>query len=114
MGSDDPLLNTAAFLNVFLRLFRPHQAQVCGGADFSWIDEASFLERRQVLFDRHEMGGSMTGRRGRIDVIANQNSSSGKQQAVELSIKLRDAARVAELVHGLERDDEIEAGANFR
>ena len=58
------------------------------------------------------MGSSLTGGRRRIDVIANQNGSSGKQQAVELSIKLRDAARVAELVHGLERDDEIEAGAN--
>ena len=67
-----------------------------------------------MLFDRHEMGGSMTGGRGRIDVIANQNGSSGKQQAVKLSIKVRDAARVAKLVHGLERDDEIEAGANPR
>ena len=65
-----------------------------------------------MLFHRHEMGGSMTGGRGRIDVIANQNGSSGKQQAVELTIKLRDAARVAKLVHGLERDDEIEAGVN--
>ena len=105
MGSDDPLLNTAASLNVFLRLFRPHQAQVGGGADFSWIDEASFLERRQVLFDRHEMGGSMTGRRGRIDVIANQNSAAGNEQAVKLRVKLWDTARVTELVHGLQRDD---------
>ena len=63
-----------------------------------------------MLFDRHEMGGSLTGGRGRIDVIANQNGSSGKQQAVKLSIKVRDAARVSKLVHGLERDDEIEAG----
>ena len=63
MGSDDPLLNTAAFLNVFLRLFRPHQAQVGGGADFSGVDETDFLERRQVLFDRHEMGGTMTRRK---------------------------------------------------
>ena len=35
-----------------------------------------------MLFDRHEVGGSMTGGRGRIDVIADQNGSSGKQQAV--------------------------------
>ena len=33
---------------------------------------------------------------------------------MELSIKLGDAACVAQLVHGLERDDEIEAGANPR
>ena len=65
-----------------------------------------------MLFDRHEMGGSMTGPRGRIDVIANQNGSSGKQQAVELSIKVRDAARVSKLMHGLERNDEIEPGMN--
>jgi hypothetical protein len=55
-----------------------------------------------MLFDRHEMGGSMAGGRGRIDVIANQNGSSGKEQAVRLAIKVRDAARVAKLVHGLE------------
>jgi hypothetical protein len=107
-------LTAAAFERLFLRLLCRHQTQVCGGADFSCVDETNFLEGRQVLFDRHEMGGSMTGARGRIGVIANQNGSSGKQQAVELSIKLRDAARVAELVDGLERDDEIEAGANPR
>ena len=33
---------------------------------------------------------------------------------MELSIELRDTARVAKLVHGLERNDEIEAGANPR
>jgi hypothetical protein len=47
-----------------------------------------------------------------LHVIANQNGSSGNNQAVELSIKLRDAARVAKLVHGLERDGEIEGGVN--
>ena len=65
-----------------------------------------------MLFDRHEMGRSMTGGRRRIDVIANQNTSAGNEQAVKLLVKLRDAARMAELVHGLQRDDEIEAGEN--
>jgi len=58
-----------------------------------------------VLFDRHEMGGAMTGGRRRIDVIANQNSSAGNQQAVKLGIELWDTARVTEFVHGLQRDD---------
>ena len=39
-----------------------HQTQVGGGADFSWVDKTNFFERREVLFDRHEMGGAMTGR----------------------------------------------------
>ena len=47
-------------------------------------------------------------------MIANQNGSSGNKQAVELSIKARDAARMSKLVHGLERNDEIEAGVNPR
>ena len=91
-----------------VRAFCCHQAQVGGGADFSGLDETSLVEDRQMLFDRHEVGGSMTG--GRIDVIADQNSSSGSEQTVELSVELRDAACVAQLVHGLKRDNEIEAG----
>src|SRR5687768_8503272 len=111
-----PKKTTAATFRItfFLRLLRRHQAQACGGTDFSSVDETSFLERRQMFFDRHEMGGSLTGGRGRIDVIADQNGSSGNQQAIELSIELWDATRVSKLVHGLERDDEIEAGANPR
>jgi len=57
---------------------RRHQAQVRGAADFSCVDETSFLEGRQMLFDRHEMGGSMTGRRGRIDVITDQKVLPGE------------------------------------
>ena len=86
-------------------LFCCHQAQVGGGADLSRLDKTNFLERRQVLFDRHEMGGAMTGGRRRIDVIANQNSSAGNEQVVKLRIKLWNTARVTELVHGLQRDD---------
>ena len=56
----------------------------------------------------------MTGVRRRIDVIANQKTSAGNEQAVKLSIKLRDTARVTELVHGLQRDDQIEAGRKRR
>jgi len=63
-----------------------------------------------VLFDRHEMGRPMSGGQRRIDVVANQNSSAGNEQSVKLSIKLGDTARVTELVHGLQRDDQIEAG----
>jgi len=58
------------------------------------------------------MGHAMTGGRRRIDVIANQHPSSRNKQRVKLSIELWDAARVTELVHGLQRDDEIEAGRN--
>ena len=65
-----------------------------------------------MFFDRHEMGGAMTGGRRRIDVIANQSTSSWNEQAVKLSIQLWDTARMTELVHGLQRDDEIEAGEN--
>ena len=68
-------------------LFCRHQTQVGGGADLSWVDKASFLERRKVLLDCHEMGGSMAGGRGRVDVIADQNSSAGNEQAVELSYR---------------------------
>jgi len=51
-----------------LGLLRCHQAQVGGGADLSRPDKTNFLERRQVFFDRHEMGRPMTERRRRIDV----------------------------------------------
>ena len=44
----------------------------------------------------------VTGARSRIDVIANQNTSAGNEQAVKLSIKLWDAAGVTELVHRLQ------------
>ena len=60
------------------------------------------------------MGRPMTGARRRIDVIANQNSFAGNEQAVKLSIQLWDTASMTELVHGLQRDNEIEAGRNRR
>ena len=47
-------------------------------------------------------------------MIADQNSSAGNQQAVELRIKLWDTARMAELVHRLQGDDQIEAGGKRR
>ena len=65
-----------------------------------------------MLFDRHEMGRPMTGGRRRVDVIANQQTSAWNEQAVKLRIKLGDTARVTKLVHGLQRDDQIEAGRN--
>jgi hypothetical protein len=60
------------------------------------------------------MGRPMTGGQRRIDVIANQKASAGNGQAVKLSVQFWDTARMAELMHRLERDDEIEARANFR
>src|SRR5215472_12549731 len=56
------------------------------------------------------MGGAVTG--GRIDVVADHDSSAWSEQVVELRVKLRDSACVAEFVHGLQRDDEIEASGN--
>jgi hypothetical protein len=72
---------------LFLKASLPPLDSGLPRAEFSCVDETSFLERRQMLFGGHEVGGSITGGRGGIDVIANQNGSSGNQQAVELSIK---------------------------
>jgi hypothetical protein len=46
-----------------------------------------------VFFDRHEMGGAMTRGRRRIDVIADQNSSTGENQRrqANFSVKGREA-----------------------
>jgi hypothetical protein len=87
--------------SLLLRLFCCHHTQVGGGADFSWVAKPHFLERRQVFFDRHEMGGAVTGWWRGIDMIADQNSSAWDEQAVKLSVQLWNTARVAELVDGL-------------
>ena len=63
-----------------------------------------------MLFDGHKMGRAMGGRG--IDMITDQDLSAGNEQFMELCIKLWDAACVTELVHGLKRNDQIEAGRN--
>src|SRR5689334_18006657 len=48
----------------------------------------------------------------RVNMIADQDLSAGNEQFIELRVKRWDAARVTELVHGLEGDDKIKVGVN--
>ena len=66
------------------RLSCRHQTQVGCGADLSRPGKTNYLESREMLFDRHEMVRMMTGGQSGIDVIANQNGSAGKKEAVKL------------------------------